>query len=66
MPVGTPVAVCIMQLDEQVWVVRERPGLEYKLEVIGLDEIIQERGEIREKKGEGASLEALLHEPLDP
>lgn len=59
-------AICIRQLDEQVWVVRERPGLEYKLKVIGLDAIIQERGEIREKKEEGPSLEGLLHEPLDP
>lgn len=48
---GTPVAVCITQLDGQVWVVRKRAGLEYKMEVIGLDEIIQERGEVRDEKG---------------
>ena len=63
MPIGTQVALWIRQLDEQAWVLRERPWLEYKLEVMGLNEIIQERGEIREKKGEGPSLEALLHEP---
>lgn len=50
MPIGTRVAGWMRQLDRQVWVLRERPGLGYKFEAMELDEIIQERGEIREKR----------------
>lgn len=50
MPIGTRVAGWMRQLDRQVWVLRERPGLGYKFEAMGLDEIIQERGEIRREK----------------